>query len=127
GVYRKGDRRLAYGNAGHPPALLFAGPSAAAERLESTGVMIGMLPPGMEFDARTVPVPAGARLLLYSDGVFEVEQPGGAMWSLNEFVDFVSGVPADAGPTADALLAHVRRLHAADTLGDDFSFLEVRF
>jgi sigma-B regulation protein RsbU (phosphoserine phosphatase) len=127
GVYRKGARTLAYGNAGHPPALLFAGPSAAAARLESTGVMIGMLPPGMEFDARTAPVPAGARLLLYSDGVFEVEQPGGAMWSLNEFVDFVSGVPADAGPTADALLAHVRRLHAADTLGDDFSFLEVRF
>jgi phosphoserine phosphatase RsbU/P len=126
GVYRKGDRRLAYGNAGHPPALLFPGPAAPA-RLESTGVMIGMLPPGMEFEANAVPVPEGARLLLYSDGVFEIEQPGGAMWSLDEFVEFVSGVPAEAGPTADALLAHVRRLHGAETLGDDFSFLEVRF
>jgi hypothetical protein len=49
------------------------------------------------------------------------------MWSLDEFVNFVSGVPADAGPTADALLAHVRRLRGAETLGDDFSFLEAPF
>jgi hypothetical protein len=34
---------------------------------------------------------------------------------------------ARGGPAAGALLAHVRRLHVADTLGDDFSFLEVRF
>jgi sigma-B regulation protein RsbU (phosphoserine phosphatase) len=130
GVYRRTDRSLAYANAGHPPGLLFTGASAAAAELRqlgSTDPMIGMLPTGMTFDSAVVPLGQYARLLLYSDGVFEVEQPGGAMWKLEEYVDYVSHLPADGPPVADTLLAHVRGLRGSETLGDDFSFLEIRF
>src|SRR5262249_4564831 len=80
GVYRRGDRTLAYGNGGHPSPLLFTGPSAEAadlRPLDSTGPMIGMLPPGMPFDAGVVPLRPYARLLVFSDGVFEVGPPDG--------------------------------------------------
>jgi sigma-B regulation protein RsbU (phosphoserine phosphatase) len=67
-----------------------------------------------------------ARLLLYSDGVYEIARPDESMWTLPEYIDFVSGLPREE-PVADRLLAHVRRLHGSDVLADDFSVLEAWF
>ncbi|HEV3261463.1 MAG TPA: SpoIIE family protein phosphatase [Gemmataceae bacterium] len=130
GVYRRGDRTLAYGNAAHPPALLFSGSASerpALRRLEATDPMIGMLPPGTAFETQVVRLDGPARLLVYSDGVYEIEQCGGAMWKLDEFVEFLCGLPRDGEPAMDRLLAHVRQLHGSEVLSDDFSILEVRF
>jgi sigma-B regulation protein RsbU (phosphoserine phosphatase) len=80
----------------------------------------------MEYDTQSVPLGPFARLLVYSDGVFEVEQPDGRMWKLDEFIQYVSGLPREE-PAAERMLAHVRRLGRAAVLADDFSFLEVRF
>jgi sigma-B regulation protein RsbU (phosphoserine phosphatase) len=129
GVYDRATRNLGYCNAGHPPALLFTGPSATPaepHRLSSTGPVVGMLPPGMPFTGKKVALPEHARLLVYSDGVYEIEYPGGGMWDFEEFVEFLGRLPPDA-PVVDALLAHVRGLHGSDALADDFSLLEVRF
>jgi sigma-B regulation protein RsbU (phosphoserine phosphatase) len=128
GVFNRARRTLAYSNAGHPPALLYTGPSPAeAElvQLESQGPSAGMFG-GMDFDTQSVPLGPFARLLVYSDGVFEIEQPGGHMWRLEEFVTYVSDLPRDA-PAGESLLSHVRQLHGSDVLADDFSFVEVRF
>jgi sigma-B regulation protein RsbU (phosphoserine phosphatase) len=129
GVYDRAARSLAYCNAGHPAALLFDGPTAkvpAPTRLESTDPMVGMLPPGMPFETRTVSVGENARLLVYSDGVFEIECPGGGMWKFDEFVSFVEGI-AGAADLADRLYAHVRTMRGTDVLNDDFSILDVRW
>jgi sigma-B regulation protein RsbU (phosphoserine phosphatase) len=127
GVYDKTARSLAYCNGGHPAALLFEGlPAKAPTRLESTDPMVGMLPPGMPFETRTVSVDKNARLLLYSDGVFEIERPGGGMWKFDEFVSFVM---ANAGvkDLAGCLYSHVRAMRGTDVLNDDFSMLDVRW
>src|SRR5262249_1192932 len=89
GVYERTTRSLAYCNAGHPAALLFTGSSSTAStltRLESTDPMVGMLPPGAPFETQSVKVGSYARLLIYSDGVFEIERPIGGMWKFDEFV-----------------------------------------
>jgi phosphoserine phosphatase RsbU/P len=128
GVFERGRRRLAYSNAGHPAALLFTGPTAAAARLrqlESVGFAAGMVE-GTEYDTQEVELGPFARMLLYSDGVFEIARPDGSMWKFQEFVDYVSGLPPE-GPYADPLLTHVRQLGGSDLLADDFSVLEVRF
>ncbi len=129
GVYRRGDRVLAYGNAGHPPPLLWTGPAAdaAARLLEPTDPLIGMYPPGTAFETHTAALGPFARLLLYSDGAFEIQKTDGTMWEHGEFVRFVSGLPRDGGVMYEPLLAHVRRLRGADTLADDFSVVEVRW
>jgi sigma-B regulation protein RsbU (phosphoserine phosphatase) len=127
GVFDRARRALAYSNAAHPPALLYGGPSAAEaspQQLKAVGLAAGMVE-GMAYDTKEVQLGPFARLLLYSDGVYEVARPDGTMWRLQEFVQFVSALPSD-GSTADRLLREVRQMHGSDALVDDFSFLEIR-
>ena len=67
-----------------------------------------------------------ARLLIYSDGAYEIEKTDGEMWKHSEFVEFVSSLPTDVGPVADRLLAHVHQLGGSQILDDDFSIVEAR-
>ncbi|HEX4155170.1 MAG TPA: SpoIIE family protein phosphatase [Acidobacteriaceae bacterium] len=57
-------------NAGHNPALLVM-PDGTVKMVEASGTPLGMLP-GMQYAAETVAFPAGARVLLYTDGLTEV-------------------------------------------------------
>jgi sigma-B regulation protein RsbU (phosphoserine phosphatase) len=127
GVFNRVRRTLAYSNAGHPPALLYSGLSAADARrheLKSVGMAAGMIE-GTTYETQEVELGPCARLLLYSDGVYEIARPDGTMWTLQEFVHFVSALPSD-GLTADSLLNEVRQMRGSGTLVDDFSFLEIR-
>jgi sigma-B regulation protein RsbU (phosphoserine phosphatase) len=129
GVYRRPGRELAYGNAGHPAALLFTGPTAGAARLcrlESQGPAVGVFPE-YDFETGACKLDGYARLLVYSDGVYEIEKADGAMWKFAEFVDYVAGLPPEGGSAMDRVLDHVRGLHGSGGLADDFSMLEVRF
>jgi sigma-B regulation protein RsbU (phosphoserine phosphatase) len=129
GVYARAARSLSFSSAGHPPALLFTGadPTSAELRqlraLEPPVAMAG----GLEFDTQTATLGAYARLMLYSDGVFEIERPDGTFWKYQEFVRYVATMPADAEPAMDRLLSHVRRMREVPTLADDFSLVEIIF
>jgi sigma-B regulation protein RsbU (phosphoserine phosphatase) len=123
GVYRAADRKLAYCNGGHPPALLWA--NGAVEQLEADGPGVGMIPE-MPFETRTADVPVDARLLVYSDGVFEIEKPDGAMWQFPQFLERIEEQLGRDG-IIDNHLGFARGLRGGDILGDDFSMLEARF
>lgn len=70
GVYELSTGLLRYANAGHPPPLVLTVEDGVVTCLPLTG---GDLPLGMfgdsEITAENFPVPAGARLLIYSDGI----------------------------------------------------------
>jgi sigma-B regulation protein RsbU (phosphoserine phosphatase) len=125
GVYRPAGRHLAYCNAGHPPALLYS--AGSVHQLEADGPAIGMLPE-MSYETRTITVSEQGRLLVYSDGVFEVEMRDGQMW---QYPDFVTHIAKLLNEEHHLLLEHhlefVQSLGASRTLGDDFSMVEVRF
>jgi serine phosphatase RsbU (regulator of sigma subunit) len=57
-------------NAGHNPGFLVA-PGATPRQFAASGPPLGMLP-GMSYTIERCPVPAGARLLSYTDGLTEV-------------------------------------------------------
>ena len=98
GVYHKPTRRIDYSGGGHPPALLFNGPSAdqaALEVLEASGPMIGAVP-DLEFQTASTSLGAFAKLYLYSDGVYEIERTDKTMWPFNEFIEFMKQGPHDA-------------------------------
>ncbi len=59
-------------NAGHNPAALVQ-PGGSVTMIGASGVPLGMLP-GMRYAAETLEFPAGARILLYTDGLTEVFQ-----------------------------------------------------
>jgi phosphoserine phosphatase RsbU/P len=126
GVYRKSTRQLFYSGGGHPPALLFEGldkSKAIMKPLASDGPLIGMVP-GLPFDTQTVELVADAKLFLFSDGVFEIEQTDGEMWKYDEFLEFMRN-STSGEPLMDRLLGHVQQLHGSNQLGDDFSIVEM--
>jgi sigma-B regulation protein RsbU (phosphoserine phosphatase) len=124
GVYRPGGREFAYCNAGHPPALLHA--NGVVQQLEADGPAVGMVP-DLPYDTRTIAVPGGSRLLIYSDGVFEIEKPDGQMWQFTDFVERITPELAGDGDLIERHLAFCRGMCKAEVLGDDFSMVEVRF
>ena len=125
GVYQQSARRLTWAGGAHPPALLFTGPDAAMRPLESQGGIVGLMA-DMPFESSSCDLGPSAELLLFSDGVFEVERPDGTMWAFDEFAQFAAARPAGAG-RIDRLLAEARRLRGADLLADDFSMVRVVF
>lgn len=94
-------------------------------QLESQGPLIGMIP-DMEFEAQTVDLAPAARLLLFSDGVFEIEQTNGEMWTFDEFLDFLRTLPPGQR-VMDRLLQHAQTLHGSDQSTDDFSIVDFAF
>ncbi len=128
GVYRKSSRQLMYTGGGHPPALLLSGPTRqelTLTQLDSQGPIIGMLE-DMEFETQTVDLAPAAKLLLFSDGVFEIEQTNGEMWDFDEFLKLIHALPCGE-PLMDRLLQHAQTLHGSGQLTDDFSIVEVEF
>ncbi len=132
GVYRKSTRQLVYTGGGHSPALLLSGPAQGGgeemgllTQLDSQGPFIGMMP-DMDFDTQTVELAPGSRLLVFSDGVFEIELANDQMWKFDQFVEFLRSLPPDA-PLMDRLLQHTQALHGSDQLTDDFSIVQFEF
>ena len=126
-AYDRARRVLTYSNAGHPAALLFTGADADGSRLvqcKSCGLAVGMME-GTEFDSKTVELGRFARLLLYSDGVYEIDRSDGPMWKHQEFVEYVCSLRRAGDTLMTTLLSHARGLHGADILADDFSILDV--
>jgi sigma-B regulation protein RsbU (phosphoserine phosphatase) len=126
GVFNRVRRTLTYSNGGHPAVLLHTGPSpdqVTLHQLTTGGTAPGMIE-GMDFDSQTLDLGPFARLLIFSDGVYEIDRPDSPMWTFREFVQYVETLQLEE-PIADQLLIHVRQLHASDVLADDFSFLEV--
>jgi sigma-B regulation protein RsbU (phosphoserine phosphatase) len=71
-------RELRYVNAGHNPQFLLRA-NGGIERLESTGLPVGLLP-GRGFEERAVQVDPGDLLFLYTDGAVEAPNEAGDMF-----------------------------------------------
>ncbi|HVS36499.1 MAG TPA: SpoIIE family protein phosphatase [Gemmataceae bacterium] len=128
GVYQQSQRRLTWAGGAHPAALMLTGPDAAGavmKPLESQGGIIGLME-DMPFESSACDLGPFAELLLFSDGVYEIAQPSGEMWTFDKFAAFAAAQPPGAG-RIDRLLTEARRLHGSDVLGDDFSMVRIVF
>jgi phosphoserine phosphatase RsbU/P len=120
GVYRPADRRLTYGCAGHPPALLVR--HGKVQLLKAAGGPIG-LRAGMTFAPEAVTVPEGSRLFLFSDGAFEVQRSDGSMMQLDDLLRFVRGHNSDL----DRLYQQLVDARGSTALEDDFAIVRFAF
>ena len=121
GVYDVRKSEVTWSGAGHPPAVLIR-PDGSHERLDSQGMMIGVLP---EYDNPNDvrKVAPGDRFYLYSDGIFELEQPDGHMWNLDECLAEL--VAPGEGSRVDRIRALTARIRGRDEYDDDYSIMEV--
>ncbi|MBI1825758.1 MAG: SpoIIE family protein phosphatase [Planctomycetes bacterium] len=128
GVFERPSRRLTYSGGGHPPALLFAGENASEAQIQELipdGPVIG-LPVELPFENTTVELPSFANLLLYSDGLIELEQPDGRMATQDEFTKF-AGMQPNWEDILEQVLARARTLRGSQPLADDCSLMRVCF
>src|SRR5262249_32242023 len=131
GVYNKPGRRIDYSGGGHPPALLFHGPSAQeveTEILEAKGPMIGAVS-DLEFATSSTSLGKFAKLCIYSDGVFEIERVDNSMWPFNDFIEFMKQGPHDTENESkmDRLIAYDRQIQGREEFVDDCSIVELKF
>jgi len=123
GVFQHSTRRLSWSGAGHPPALLFPGGHNPPRELGSQNPAVGMFAID-DWEQDETEIPPDSRLLIYSDGAFEIHRPDGSDWTFEEFVEFVSRPQTSDRPILDQLLDHCRLLKGGPVLDDDFSLLE---
>jgi serine phosphatase RsbU (regulator of sigma subunit) len=87
-------RQLIYAGAGHPPALLIS-PSGELRQLESCGTVLGVLEGAVPRNGSgEFKLSAGDRLMLYSDGLFEVWNREGELLGLEGLERIVRGAAA---------------------------------
>jgi sigma-B regulation protein RsbU (phosphoserine phosphatase) len=127
GVYHKTKRQLIYACAGHPPAILLSETSTApsVKQMGVPGIPIGMLPEA-DFEDNFCEIPKDSTLYIFSDGVYEIHQPDGKLWGLNNFVDFLTDYQKNHTNNLDEVLHHIQNLNGNKALDDDFSLLQVK-
>ncbi len=124
GVADLAARRLTWSGGGHPPAFLLQG--GTMKTLESQGPMIGAIP-DLEWASVSIDLPPGSRLIVYSDGVYEIAKPDGEMWAWQEFVDFMAAEPPPGESRTTRLVRHTSAMQGREQYEDDFSMVEAVF
>lgn len=126
GVYDAQTRELVYASGGHPPALLYADGADQPKRLESTGIIVGVMPRAA-FAAERCSVSPGSRLYLFSDGVYEVFQPDGKLMTFDQFSGLLSETVRTGGNRIEAVHNRIAGLRGKDYFDDDYSMVEFIF
>jgi predicted ATPase len=126
GVYHCATRRMTWSGGGHPPSILLLPGESNPLLLPSAGLIMGAIR-GANFPARSYRIPAGARLLIFSDGVFEIFRDEGAVWSLDACIAYMAALAERRESLMDELLDHVYQLRGSSCLDDDFSIIEAWF
>jgi serine phosphatase RsbU (regulator of sigma subunit) len=126
GVYKRSSRLLTWSGGGHHPSILLAPGAREPILLPSSGLLLGFMSE-QEYPAESCEVVAGARLLIFSDGVFEILRDGEPVWDMDPCVEYLATRDSRGGALMDELLAHVRTLHGSHELADDFTILEACF
>jgi serine phosphatase RsbU (regulator of sigma subunit) len=126
GVYHRTSARLRYASAGHPAPVLAsdAGREPGAKRLRAQGPPVGMLPVA-SFRSEECSLESPARLYVFSDGVYEISSPDGAMLEPAAFEEVLAAKAGAGKSELDALLQLARDTRGADVLEDDFSIIKM--
>ncbi|HSB62569.1 MAG TPA: PP2C family protein-serine/threonine phosphatase, partial [Thermoanaerobaculia bacterium] len=119
------DGILRYVNAGHEAGLLLPPPGAGGDPrpLPSTGPPLGLLP-GSRFHEACVPLPPGATLVLYTDGLTECEDPEGSELGRERVARLAAAASGESPERIVSDLVAAAEAHAAGApLGDDVTVL----
>ena len=130
GVYCRKTRELTFASGGHPPAILIGpecGGSATVVPLRTTPVSpaVGCLDEVTYHNTIQKIIP-GSRLLIFSDGVFEIFGPDGRVGTWEEFFASFNS-PETRKLQPEERLEKARQQRGKDLLEDDFSLVDLRF
>ena len=124
GVYQRSSATLRYASAGHPPALVFTG--GQVTELSSQSLPVGMFGDTI-FATATVPVSPGSQMLLYSDGVYELQRGDGGQWPRRAFLDWCTRLGGSPGWTLDDVIDNALDHSATGSFDDDCCLVRLTF
>jgi len=120
---------LRYAGAGHPPLLLTGRTElprkSESREIEANGLMLGLFPEAT-YSSVEIPLDAGARILLYTDGILESTNAAREEFGKSRLKTFLAASSSSASQLADALLLELRRWSSAErqrTQEDDITLL----
>ena len=132
GVHNRRTGELRFSSGGHPPAILLRSGAnrRGADRIDSTSflgkignIAIGAMPNAV-FKEEIETLREDDRVLVYSDGAFEVRETEDRMLTPERLAEFLVSDPS-RGPAE--VYRWVHSLNGDKPLPDDFSMLELRF
>lgn len=129
GVYNRITRTLVYASAGHPPAVLISqSPTSKGkvQQLRTPGMPVGMFPDARYID-NSCEVEDFSTLYIFSDGVYEINQPDGNIWGLDPFVDLLAAYNGGTADQLELVLNYTQKLNAKAVFDDDWSLLKINF
>ena len=111
--------RVRYFNAGHPPPLWLRS-SGDVETLETTALILTPMLPHHDAEIDEVELESGDRLLVFSDGMYEVLDTGDREWGLEGLMAAFQGT-AEASPSEalDGIMTRLREHAGERPLIDD--------
>lgn len=129
GVYESSTRTLRYASAGHPPVIAVS--ESSENGWQTTLLATASLPIGLfedaGFESSAYTVPAGCRMVLFSDGAFDLPTPDGARWSLDDFKDLVGRLAVAGRLSADDIVENLQKIAVDGVFDDDCSVITLDF
>jgi phosphoserine phosphatase RsbU/P len=118
--------RLSYVNAAHcPPMIVRAG--AEIVELEATGLPVGLVE-GAQFDVAETQLIPGDKVIIYSDGVTEAQNPGGAFFGKKQLQDLAAARPAcTCAEMHDAIQNAVTAFTEGTAQSDDITLVVLEY
>ncbi|MCK2220237.1 serine/threonine-protein phosphatase [Actinomadura sp. ATCC 31491] len=119
---------LVWANRGHPPPVVLRRGQLVATLDAGSGTPMG-LGLGVPTELGRYQLEPGDRLLLYTDGVIEAQDPHGELFGLDRFIDFVIKREADGVSAPETLRRLINTIldHQRGWLQDDATVLLVEW
>jgi phosphoserine phosphatase RsbU/P len=81
-------KTLTYAGAGHPPMLFWAKAAGGAKEVLENGLVLGMIPEAT-YQSLQIPIAAGDRGILYTDGIPETKNPSEEEFGTGRIMQFM--------------------------------------
>lgn len=127
GVYNRRSETLLYSTGGHPPGLLITNsPTGNVDLLElkTPGFIVGGRS-DVTYYNREQKMINPSRLIIFSDGVYEISKEDNSTGGLKEFINFIKNHANQIKPSLDVIENYARELNKNKTFDDDFTILEL--
>jgi sigma-B regulation protein RsbU (phosphoserine phosphatase) len=124
GVYSRSARTITYVNAGHPPPLLLTRTNGAPQlsKTASSASVLGIMPE-IHAPETTIAFAPTSELYLFTDGLYELLEPGGGRGSYDEFLAYLDKQVHGNKPAWDAILSWLDRARDRRMMDDDVTLL----
>lgn len=117
---------LRYSSAAHPEPIVVRA-DGSVERLEEGGTIIG-LGHVVPFEEGSVTLEPGDRIYLYTDGIVEMEAPGGAMYGTERLEALLAEAAGETlQQSCETVMDDLRRFSGGTPAADDVTLLAYQF